>query len=322
MRIRGGTVSEMKRQSEAGTVDTPIRTLRLPADARSYSAPVGREAAAPSAATRPSGRSLQTPRRGLASLLAHPATLPILSVAVFLTAWQIVGAGINPILLATPTAVAGAFAGIVGDGTLAPAFLRAMGVLALGFGLAALVGIAIGVLMGRSLTANRVLSPYVAFFQATPLIGLVPLVVIWFGIGLESEVAVTFLLAVWSIIINTSEGVRNTPETLLDMARIYHASERSVIRNIALPHAVPYIFAGLRIALAKALIGVVIAEMDVSLKGLGGLIANFGDAFQTASLMAALITASIVGVIGTGVIELLRRRIAPWAERSKAPVEA
>ncbi len=253
---------------------------------------------------------------------SNRALLPILSVVAFLATWQIVGSGINPILLATPSAVAVSFYRITADGSLAPAFLRAMEVLAVGFGLAALVGIAVGVLMGRKETAGAVLSPYVNFFQATPLIGLVPLVVIWFGIGFESEIAVTFLLAVWSIIINTLEGVRNTPETLLDMARIYHASERSVIRNIALPFAVPFIFAGLRIALAKALIGVIIAEMDVSLKGLGGLIQNFGDAFQTSALMAAIITSSLVGVVGTVALEMLRRKIAPWADRVHARVEA
>jgi ABC-type nitrate/sulfonate/bicarbonate transport system permease component len=256
--------------------------------------------------------------RGAAGVfLAYPPTLPILSVLIFLGAWQLVGSGLNPILLATPSAVAVSFVKIVQDGSLAPAFLRAMEVLGVGFGLAAVVGIAVGVVMGRSRTADRVLSPYVNFFQATPLIALVPLIVIWFGIGFVAEVAVTFLLAVWSIIVNTSEGVRNTPDTLLDMARVYHTTERSVIRNIAMPYAVPFIFAGLRIALAKALIGVIIAEMDVSLAGLGGLIQNFGDAFETAQLMAAIITSSLVGVIGTVVLELLRRRIAPWASRSK-----
>ena len=269
-----------------------------------------------------SGGPPATAGRRWRAVRANPIVLPILSVVIFLSVWQVVGSGINPILLATPAAVAVAFGGIVSAGTLVPAFLRAMEVLALGFGLAAVFGIGVGILMGRSTSADRILSPYVSFFQATPLIGLVPLVVIWFGIGLEAEVAVTFLLAVWSIIINTSEGVRNTPETLLDMARIYHASERSVIRNIAVPHAIPYIFAGLRIALAKALIGVIIAEMDVSVKGLGGLITNFGDSFQTASLMAALITSSMVGVIGTAVLEILRRRIAPWANRTRAVVEA
>jgi NitT/TauT family transport system permease protein len=83
-----------------------------------------------------------------------------------------------------------------------------------------------------------------------------------------------------------------------------------------MPNALPYIFAGLRIALAKALIGVIIGEMDISLKGLGGLIQNYGDAFQTAPLLAAIITSSIVGVIGTVVLELLRRKLAPWSNSS------
>ncbi len=246
-------------------------------------------------------------------VLGLRSALPIISVVVFLTLWQLVASGLNPILLPTPSAVFVAFGTIIAAGTLLPAFIRALEVLLVGFALAAVVGIAIGIVMGRSDTANRVMSPYVSFFQATPLIGLVPLIVIWFGIGFESEVAVTFVLAVWSIIINTSEGVRTTPATLLDMAKIYHASERSVVRNIAVPHAVPFIFAGLRIALAKALIGVIIAEMDVSLKGLGGLIQNFGDAFQTAALMAAIVTSSMVGVVGTVLLDMARRRLAPWA---------
>jgi NitT/TauT family transport system permease protein len=122
----------------------------------------------------------------------NQATLPVLSVAVFLVAWEIVGSGLNPILLATPSAVAIAFYQIIQDGTLAPAFLRAMEVLAVGFALAALLGIAIGVLMGRSPAANRVLSPYVSFFLATPLVGVVPLIVIWFGIDFRQRLRSPF----------------------------------------------------------------------------------------------------------------------------------
>jgi NitT/TauT family transport system permease protein len=244
------------------------------------------------------------------------AALQVLSVVVFLGIWQIAGAHVNPILLATPTKVWSAFINLSESGTLGPAFLRAMEVLAVGFAIAAVVGIVVGVSMGRSSVAHRILNPYVSFFQATPLIALTPLVVIWTGIGFNAEVLITVLLAVWSVIINTAEGVRNTPRTLLDMARVYHASELSVVRNVAVPNAVPYIFAGLRIALAKALIGVIIGEMDISLKGLGGLIQNAGDAFQTAPLLAAIICSSVVGVIGTIVLEVLRRRIAPWAATS------
>ena len=244
------------------------------------------------------------------------AALQVLSVVVFLGIWQIAGAHVNPILLATPTRVWSAFINLIQSGELGPAFLRAMEVLGVGFAIAAVVGVLVGILMGRSSVARRILNPYVSFFQATPLIALTPLVVIWTGIGFNAEVLITVLLGVWSVIINTEEGVRNTPSTLLDMARVYHAGELSVVRNVAVPNAVPYIFAGLRIALAKSLIGVIIAEMDISLKGLGGLIQNAGDAFQTAPLLAAIICSSVVGVIGTIILEVLRRRIAPWAASS------
>ncbi|MCU1489488.1 MAG: transporter permease [Acidimicrobiaceae bacterium] len=253
---------------------------------------------------RPSRRAW---RRG-ASLAAGP-----LSVVVFLGIWQIAGGRINPILLSQPTAVAQAFGHLARTGILWPAFARAMEDLLVGYLSAVVIGIGTGVLMGRHRAVERVLSPYVTFFQATPLIALTPLVVIWFGLGFMSEIAITFLLAVWTIIINTCEGVKSTPPLLLDMARIYHASERKVVRKIAIPNAVPYIFAGLKIAVAKALIGMIIAGMDITLKGLGGLVTTYGNEFQTASLLAAVITSSVVGVILTLLINVLRRVIAPWS---------
>jgi NitT/TauT family transport system permease protein len=259
-------------------------------------------------------RTGASPRRRLLKNIG----IQLLSVVIFLGIWQIAGSHVNPILLATPTRVWHAFLNLINDGTLGPAFARAMEVLGTGFGIAAAAGIIIGVLMGRSTIARNVLNPYVSFFQATPLIALTPLVVIWTGIGFESEVLITVLLAVWSIIINTSEGIRNTPVNLLDMARVYRSSELSIVRNVAVPHAIPYIFAGLRIGLAKGLIGVIIGEMDISLKGLGGLIQDSGDAFQTAPLLAAIVCSSLVGVAGTIVLEVLRRRIAPWSTSSDA----
>src|SRR5690242_15893484 len=175
--------------------------------------------------------------------------VPVLSVIVFLAIWQIVGSRVNPILLATPTATARAFWDLVVNGELGPAFATAMGDLAAGFALAAIVGIGFGIVLGRSQLAERVMNPYINFFQATPLIALVPLVVIWFGVGFEARVAVTFLLAVWSILINTATGVKNAPAALRDVGRVYKFSPRQVVMSIELPSAVPSIFAGLRIAL-------------------------------------------------------------------------
>jgi NitT/TauT family transport system permease protein len=235
------------------------------------------------------------------------------SVAIFLGIWQYGGGHANPILFSQPSLVVRSFFHLINDGQLAPAFLRAMEDLFAGYALAVVVGIGLGVLMGRHRNVERVMSPYVTFFQATPLIALTPLIVIWFGLGLNAEIAITFLLAVWTIIINTCEGVKATPAILLDMARIYHASERKIVRKIAIPNAVPYIFAGLKISIAKALIGMIIAGMDISLKGLGGLVSTFGDSFQTASLLATVICSSLVGVILTVLINVLRRVIAPWS---------
>jgi NitT/TauT family transport system permease protein len=238
----------------------------------------------------------------------------LLSLAVFFTVWQVVGARVNPILLATPTAVISAFKDLLTSGQLGPAFATAMGDLAAGYALSAIVGVAFGIAIGRSRTVERIMNPYVNFFQATPLIALVPLVVIWFGVGFEARVAVTFMLAVWSVLINTATGVKETPAALRDVGRVYKFSRWQVIMSIELPSAVPSIFAGLRIALGKALIGMVIAQMEISITGLGGLVVNYGNAFKTAYLLAAIVTASAVGVVAASVLELFRRWVFPWTQ--------
>jgi ABC-type nitrate/sulfonate/bicarbonate transport system permease component len=242
------------------------------------------------------------------------ALLPVLSLAVFFTAWQIAGAHVNPILLATPWKVALAFWDLLTNGQLVPAFGSAMRDLAIGYGLAAAVGILAGLALGRSPVLERIFNPYINFFQATPLIALVPLIVIWFGVSLKARVAVTFILAIWSIIINTTTGVKETPPSYVDVARIYKLNKLQVIAHVQLPNAVPHIFAGLRIALGKALIGVMIAQMEISLTGLGGLVISYGDAFKTAYLLAAVVTASLVGVVAAGVLEITRKRLFPWTE--------
>jgi NitT/TauT family transport system permease protein len=240
--------------------------------------------------------------------------LPLLSVLVFGGIWQYVGAHTNPILFTTPIKVAEAFWDLLRTGELWPAFYGSLRDLGIGYGLAAVVGIAIGMAMGRSPVVEKMLNPYVNFFQATPLIALVPLVVIWFGVNLQARVAITFILALWSIIINTSTGVKDTSPALLDVGRIYKLNALQVVLHVQLPNAVPHIFAGLRIALGKALIGVIIAQMEISITGLGGIVINYGNAFKTAYLLAGVVTASLVGVVAAVLLEVIRKRVFPWTE--------
>jgi NitT/TauT family transport system permease protein len=203
---------------------------------------------------------------------------------------------------------------MITDGTLGPAFGVAMKDLAAGYLLAAAVGISVGILIGRSQVAERMLNPYINFFQATPLIALVPLVVIWFGVGFQARVVVVFILAVWSIIISTAAGVKQTPSSLIDVGRVYKYNRMQMVLGIELPNAVPNIFAGLRIALGKALIGMIIAQMEISLTGLGGMVVNYGNAFKTAYLLGSVFTASMVGVIAAVLLEVIRKWLFPWTE--------
>jgi len=253
-------------------------------------------------------------RRSIAYTRWGRIGLPLLSLLIFFLVWEYVGRHTNPILFTTPVKVVRAFWDLGQTGVLWPAFYGALRDLAIGYGLAAVCGILIGMAMGRSPVVEKMLNPYVNFFQATPLIALVPLVVIWFGVELKARVAVVFILAIWSIIINTSTGVKETSPTLLDVGRIYKFNSLQVMGHVQLPNAVPHVFAGLRIALGKALIGVMIAQMEISVTGLGGIVINYGNAFKTAYLLAGVVTASMVGVIAAILLEVIRKRVFPWTE--------
>jgi ABC-type nitrate/sulfonate/bicarbonate transport system permease component len=277
--------------------------------------------------TEPEELAADSETPAIAKALTHPSRLrrlgrstgiQLLSVGCFLVLWQIVGSHTNPILLATPTAVAAAFVDMVHNGDLQSGFLLATGDLATGYLLAVVLGIGVGLAMGRNRTIEQVLNPYVNFMQATPLVALVPLIIIWLGIGFPARVAVVFILAFWSVIINTATGVKTVPRVLVDVARVYHLSEGRLMREIALPNAVPHIFAGLRIALGKALIGMVIAEMEVSIVGLGGLLSQYGESFKTAYLMAGIVTASLVGVFTAVFLEWSLGRFFPWVAATSA----
>lgn len=273
-----------------------------------------------------SGRSSRFPGRtrghSRRPSFAHTRTgkivLPLVSLLIFFLIWEYVGTHTNPILFTTPIEVVKAFWDLLLGGQLVPAFLGALRDLAYGYGLAAVVGIVIGLAIGRSPVVETMLNPFINFFQATPLIAVVPLIVIWFGVTLEARIAVIFLLAVWSIIINTATGVKETPPALLDVGLVYKLNKLQVVKNVQLPNAVPHIFAGLRIALGKALIGMIIAQMEISLTGLGGIVVNYGNAFKTSYLLAAVVTASLVGVIAAALLELIRKKVFPWTNDTES----
>jgi ABC-type nitrate/sulfonate/bicarbonate transport system permease component len=261
---------------------------------------------------------LRPPRQAGFHFDEHPRIIQTVAVAGFLVAWELYGRSINPIFLSYPTAIAAAAVELVGTGQLFAALLKSLQGLAIGFGLAIVIGIALGVLMGRYRVLHIALDPFLVALYATPGVALIPLIMLWLGLGLPAKVVIIFEACFFPIVINTYAGVRNVSRSMVDVARAYGASDRQVLRLVLLPSALPFIMAGIRLAVGRGVIGMVVAEFFTSLSGLGSLIIIFENAFATAKLFVPVITLSLLGVSLTWLAQLIERRLAPWKETERA----
>src|SRR6202047_2696610 len=147
---------------------------------------------------------------------------------------------------------------------------------AIGLAMAIVVGLPLGVLLGRSATLNAMIDPFITAFNATPRLVFLPLLMLWFGIGIWSKVAVVFLGALFPLLINTYEGVRNADKLLINVVRSFGAKEWDIARLVVVPNSLPFIIVGLRLAIGRAVLGVVVAEFFGSQEGLGGGVGGAG----------------------------------------------
>jgi NitT/TauT family transport system permease protein len=242
----------------------------------------------------------------------------VVTTAAFLLAWELYGRSLNPIFLSYPTAVAGAFVELVANGQLLQATAQSLSALALGFSVSIVAGITVGLLMGRFRTVFHALDPFVTALYNTPSVALIPLIQLWFGLGLQAKVVIVILSAFFPIVINTFAGVRNTSRSMVDVVSAFGASERQVMTKVVLPAAVPFIMAGLRLAVGRAVIGIVVAEFFTALSGLGGLIIVFSNSFATAKLFVPVITLVVLGLVLTAAARALEARFATWKETERA----
>ena len=238
--------------------------------------------------------------------------LRLASVAAILIAWQLYGGSINPILLSDPSSVAAAFVDMVRDGSLGHALASSLEVLGLGFFFGAVAGVLIGLAAGRSDTVSALIDLPVNALYAVPAVALVPVIVLWFGFAVTAKTVVVFLFVVFPVLINTTRGVREVDPELLEVARSFCSSERRMWFDLILPSALPFIVTGLRLAIGRALIGVIVAEYYTSLSGLGDLISTNASNFQTARMFVPIVVIALLGVVFTAALELAERRLVPW----------
>jgi NitT/TauT family transport system permease protein len=235
-----------------------------------------------------------------------------------LTAWEIYGNTLNPIFLSGPSKIAAAFVQLVASGELLTAAASSLGALSIGFSISIVSGVTVGILMGRFITLFNVLDPFITALYNTPSVALIPLIQLWFGLGVEAKVVIVVLSAFFPIVINTYAGVRYTGRGAVDVARAYGAGDRQVMTMVILPSALPFIMAGIRLAVGRAVIGIVVAEFFTAVNGLGGMIIVFSNSFATAKLFVPVITLVVLGLALTAIARGLERRVASWKETERA----
>lgn len=244
--------------------------------------------------------------------------ISFIAIFVFLALWQLSGLFLNPILLSTPVAVIAGWWQILIHGALIIALLEGFRELIIGLFFGLVLGIGVGILMGRYSFLDKVLGPYVNFFNATPLIVIIPLIIIWIGITVTARIFLIFAITLWPILLNTSYGVRNVQKGYVEVGEAFGFSERDIVRKISIPAAVPYILAGARISAGLAIIGMIVGEMEISFFGLGYMLSTYGASFETGKFFAVVITSSVFGIVNVTILKWIQRKWFPWVAGSAA----
>lgn len=240
------------------------------------------------------------------------------SLIVILIVWEIYGRSVNRLLFAPISAIVQAAIEIIGSGELWKYLSISLVVMAQGLGLAVLVGVPLGVLMARVRAIDTVLEMYINALYSMPMVAIVPLLVLWFGFDTPAKTIVVFLFTVFPLILNTYQGVRNVETNLLEVAHSFCSNERQMWRDVIVPSALPYILVGLRLAVGRALVGMVIADFYMAVSGIGYLVQQYSNSFQTAKLFVPVLALMLMGVLLTEGVKILEKRITPWLNLNRA----
>jgi len=238
--------------------------------------------------------------------------ITLASIVCVLILWEIFGRHINPVFGSYPSAIAVAFWELTRSGELGSALYDSLRPFLLGYALAIVVGVPLGLFIGGFRAAEAALGIYVTAGYAMPLVALVPLLILWLGLGFKVKVAVVFLMALFPICINTWLGVVAVPKTLVEVGKSFVAPDLVILRRIVLPATLPYIMAGVRLAVGRAVVAMVIAEFFTTISGLGAVIINSANNFDTATMFVPIIILMLMAVGLNGLIGWVEHRVAPW----------
>jgi ABC-type nitrate/sulfonate/bicarbonate transport system permease component len=237
-------------------------------------------------------------------------TAVVLAIAVWQAIWS--SGRISPLFFTGPSAVVTRFREEWTHGRLKQDMIYSGTNFLIGVGLAIAAGVVLGVIIGWYRRLAMVVEPFVNALYATPRVALIPLILIWFGIGMWSKVFIVFINAFFPVLINTIGGIRATDADLLRAARAFCASDRQIFKTVAIPGAVPFILTGVRQSVALGLIGVVVGEMFGGSQGIGYMVNYGGQTFQTDTVFLGVVIIALAGIILTWLAEQLEKRFSRW----------
>jgi NitT/TauT family transport system permease protein len=242
--------------------------------------------------------------------------LGALSIIVGLLIWEGLSRVLiaNALFLAPPSQIFYAIFTLARSGQLWIHVRVSAAEFAVGYIIACILGIALGLGVASSASFKKVMQPWISGLYATPTVALAPLFILWFGIGIWSKVLVVIFLVLFPVTINTEAGLRTTSERLVEMLRSFGASPRQIFLKVSLPSAMPFILAGLKLGIGRGLIAVVVAELFGSRAGLGRLISESADAFNMPELFAGVILLAAAGIAMTAAFGWLETKLVPWTK--------
>ena len=241
--------------------------------------------------------------------------LGTIAVVLFLVVWELVGNVyqlINPMFMSAPSLIAKAGVELFRSGEIWNDLYVSGVEFAWGFALSVVVGIPFGIGIGWYKNMAYIFDPFINAMNATPRVALLPLIIIWLGIGILSKIGIIFIGAVFPLMINTRDGVKTTPITLVDAARSFGASQWQIFKSVVVPSTVPFVLTGLRLAVGRSLIGVFVGELYAATAGIGFMITVAGATFQTDKVFVGILIFIITGLVATDILDRIERRFDEW----------
>ncbi len=240
----------------------------------------------------------------------------LVSLMIFLGIWQLGAMNTDPVLFTSPGKVALAAVNMIRSGELWAGLAPSLLVLAMGLTLAIIFGTLLGLALARFRVLDVGLSVYITFLYSIPSVALVPLIVLWAGYETTAKVIILFLFAFFPMVINTYQGVKSVDPKLLEVGRAFRCSERQLWTNIVLPGALPFIVTGIRLAVGRGMIGMVLADLYTAISGIGYLIVRAASTFQVDKMFVPIVTLGLLGVTLTALLRFAEMRVAPWTASS------